>query len=124
MNANELGTGDLCRFEDLQIGEAFYQPMMELGGQSIIFYKTGEGSYGIAPGEPEFPALDIFWVVGRVDVMQCRRCGCTEENPCFSFKEGACAWAWPGLCTACLNDIELHKFLGEGLDGHASEKAA
>lgn len=32
----------------------------------------------------------------------CHRCGCTQNAAC----EGGCAWARPGLCTACLTGAE------------------
>ncbi len=31
---------------------------------------------------------------------KCRSCGCTQDNACVT-EEGPCAWAEPGLCTAC-----------------------
>jgi hypothetical protein len=118
MSANVLVAGDLCLFEDLEIGEGFYLPFLPGG----VYFKTGIESYGIAPNEPEWPwsvvgeGREPVWIVARADVMQCRRCGCTEENPCWSFTEGACAWAQPGLCTSCLSDKELVEFLQEGTE--------
>jgi hypothetical protein len=33
--------------------------------------------------------------------LACRVCGCTEDHACET-DEGPCAWAEPGLCTACV----------------------
>jgi len=106
------GSTDLCYWEDLEIGEAFYLPFAQ-----AVFYKTGIESYGIAPNEPEWEwrvageNREPIWIVARAEVMTCRRCGCSELNPCYSFTDGACAWATPGLCTACLSRLETMEFL-------------
>jgi hypothetical protein len=114
---------DLCLWEDLEIGEAFYLPFMR-----GVYFKTGIESFGIAPNEPEWEwrvageGREPVWLVARAEdltgrvTMQCRRCDCTELNPCFSFTDGACAWARPGLCTACLTDPEVRRFLQEGAE--------
>jgi Phosphoribosyl-ATP pyrophosphohydrolase len=34
----------------------------------------------------------------------CRECGCTPERACWHMDLGGCAWAEPGLCTACTPD--------------------
>jgi hypothetical protein len=108
---------DLCLWEDLEIGEAFYLPFMQ-----GVYFKTGIESFGIAPTEPEWEwrvageGREPVWLVARAEVMQCRRCDCTELNPCFSFTDGACAWARPGLCTVCLTDPEVRRFLQEGTE--------
>ena len=39
--------------------------------------------------------------------MKCRRCGCSEFNPCLNQWGEACAWAAPELCTFCVTDREF-----------------
>jgi hypothetical protein len=104
---------DLCLWEDLEIGEAFYLPFT-----SATLFKTGAESYGIAPNEPEFewhtsgPGREPVWIIARAAIMQCRRCGCREETPCDDKRlQGPCGWIAPGLCSACLNAEEFEDFL-------------
>jgi hypothetical protein len=40
--------------------------------------------------------------------MICERCGCTDFSACWDERmDSPCAWAGPGLCTACLTDVEF-----------------
>ena len=39
--------------------------------------------------------------------MICRRCGCSEFNPCLNQWGEACAWAAPEICTFCVTDREF-----------------
>jgi len=41
---------------------------------------------------------------------KCRRCGCTEFDPCFTV-DGACSWVEENLCSACvtIEDFERWK---------------
>jgi hypothetical protein len=32
----------------------------------------------------------------------CRVCGCTDALACWDDEHGACTWAEPGLCSACV----------------------
>lgn len=45
-----------------------------------------------------------------LDGEACRGCGCTESNACMT-PAGACGWARPQICTACLE--VLGRILGE-----------
>jgi hypothetical protein len=48
--------------------------------------------------------------------LHCERCGCTELDACVDPKTGAaCAWARPGLCTACLTKEEEKPLRKAGL---------
>lgn len=38
--------------------------------------------------------------------MQCKICGCTEDNPCMT-AEGPCHWAMTGLCSECLVELPV-----------------
>jgi hypothetical protein len=50
----------LARFDELPVGSKFRFPVLVAfcAGTSLRqYYKTGDGSYGTAPGEPAFPWL-------------------------------------------------------------------
>ena len=48
----------------------------------------------------------------RGKVRACRRCGCTENTPCWDVRlDTPCAWAEWDLCTACLGRTEFERFL-------------
>ena len=36
--------------------------------------------------------------------MQCKICGCTEDNPCVT-AEGRCFWIMTGVCSECVVEI-------------------
>lgn len=75
---------------------------------------VGEWSYGVEPTDRtvfgaiglEFPEWLRSEEEGEgvdssaADPMTCRSCGCTQDNACVT-ENGPCAWAEPGLCTAC-----------------------
>jgi hypothetical protein len=37
--------------------------------------------------------------------MQCKVCGCTEDNPCI-MEGGLCSWVMPGVCSACVIELK------------------
>jgi hypothetical protein len=50
----------LARFDELPVGSKFRFPVLVAfcaGTNLRQYYKTGDGSYGTAPGEPAFPWL-------------------------------------------------------------------
>ena len=37
----------------------------------------------------------------------CRRCGCTDQEPCVHVDKGPCSWTYSlTLCTFCVTDQE------------------
>lgn len=44
------------------------------------------------------------------EVMLCRICGCSQRDPCWDeTTASACAWASPGICTACATSDKLEE---------------
>lgn len=45
-------------------------------------------------------------------VRACRRCGCTENTPCWDGRlMECCCWVEQDLCSACLSRPEFERFL-------------
>jgi hypothetical protein len=44
------------------------------------------------------------------DEWKCRRCGCTEFEPCLT-NEGPCCWVVKDLCSACITKEDHEKEL-------------
>lgn len=49
---------------------------------------------------------------------RCRFCGCTEATPCET-ENGPCAWAAPGVCTACI-ELRWDGTTGRTGDGYVA----
>jgi len=48
------------------------------------------------------------------DEWKCRRCGCTEFDPCFT-DDGPCSWIEENLCSACVTTEDFERWRSPGL---------
>jgi len=47
------------------------------------------------------------------DSARCRKCGCTENQPCEDEEFGTCGWVAPDLCTCCARGRQLIATIAE-----------